>query len=176
MAKAKSAGDVNKSQAIRAYFKQHGNVSPKEVVEALAKEGIEVATGLVSNVKSNMGLGGRGKRRKAKKVARGRAKQGSVNKSEEIRKYLRRRPSAAPKEIIEALAGQGIEVAQGLVSAVKYGKQPTGARRGRGRAGRPAASAGSLSAQDLIQAKELINQLGGVDRVRQALDLLEQLS
>lgn len=179
MAKAKAASDVNKSQAIRDYLNQNGNVPPKDVVEALGKEGVNVTTGLVSNVKFHMGLGGKRRKKKvAKRVARGRARQGSVNKSAEIRKYMGRHRNAAPKEIIEALAAEGIEVSQGLVSAVKYGKQPTGARRGRGRAraGRPAAAASSLSAQDLIQANELINQMGGVDRVREALDLLEQLS
>ena len=43
-----------------------------------------------------------------------------VNKSEEIRKYLADHPDDGPKAIQKALAEQGIEVTEALVSNVKY--------------------------------------------------------
>src|SRR5580698_11481458 len=48
---AKSNG-VNKSQAIRAYFKAHKKAKPQEVVDALAKKGITTTTNYVSNLKA----------------------------------------------------------------------------------------------------------------------------
>ena len=44
----------------------------------------------------------------------------AVNKSAEIRKYLKRNPSAGPRRVQSALANKGIEVSEALVSQVKY--------------------------------------------------------
>ncbi len=43
--------EISKSQAIRNYLKTRPNAGPKEVIAALKKKNIEVAVGLVSNVK-----------------------------------------------------------------------------------------------------------------------------
>ena len=48
---AKKPG-VNKSKAIRDYYKAHPKAKTQEVVDALGKKGITVTTGLVTNVKS----------------------------------------------------------------------------------------------------------------------------
>ncbi len=48
MAKKKS---VNKSATIRKYMAKHRKAGPKEVQAALAKKGIDVSEGLISNVK-----------------------------------------------------------------------------------------------------------------------------
>lgn len=56
MAKAK----VNKSQAIRDYFKSHRKASAQEVISALAGRDITVTEGLVYNVKGKI----RGRRRR----------------------------------------------------------------------------------------------------------------
>ena len=48
MAKKKS---VNKSATIRKYLSKHRKAGPKEVQAALAKKGIDVSEGLISNVK-----------------------------------------------------------------------------------------------------------------------------
>lgn len=48
---AKTNG-VNKSQAIRDYFKAHKKAKPQEVVDALGKKGITVSANLVTTVKS----------------------------------------------------------------------------------------------------------------------------
>ena len=56
---------VNKSQAVRDYLAIHADAMPKDVMAALAKEGIEVSRVLVSTVKGKLNKGG-----KAKKTAK----------------------------------------------------------------------------------------------------------
>ena len=60
--------EVNKSQAIRDYYKVNKKAKTKEVIDALAKKGVTVTAGLVTTVKSK-----HTKRRKAVKqvVAQG---------------------------------------------------------------------------------------------------------
>ena len=59
---------VNKSQAIRDYFKANKTAKPQEVVDALAKKGITTTANYVSNLKAS-----HNKRRRAvrKVVAKG---------------------------------------------------------------------------------------------------------
>ena len=57
--KAKSGrkGQVNRSQLVRDYFEKHGkDVRPKDVIQALKKDGIEVPSSLVSTIKKNLGI------------------------------------------------------------------------------------------------------------------------
>ena len=59
-------------------------------------------------------------------------KKSGVNKSQSIRDHLQANPSDMPKQIIAALAKQGINVSNGLVSHIKYTKKtgkPKGAKR-----------------------------------------------
>jgi hypothetical protein len=122
-----------------------------------------------------------------------------VNKSFEIREYRRLHRRAKPNTIVEALAKRGIKVTRQQVSTTLYmarrrrttgrraraaaedgvvrrrrrrrpGRRP-GMRRGRRPGRRPA----GLSAELLLAAKDLIDQVGGVDQARAALDLLEKL-
>ncbi len=65
MAKKKS---VNKSQAVRDYLSGHPNAMPREVMAALAQEGIKVSRILVSTVKTKLKKDGAGKK-PAKKPA-----------------------------------------------------------------------------------------------------------
>ena len=51
--------EVNKSKAIRDYFKAHPKAKTSEVVEALAKQGITVSANYVSNLKSTHNKRGR---------------------------------------------------------------------------------------------------------------------
>lgn len=44
--------EINKSQAIRDYYKSNKKAKAKQVVEALAKKGITVSANLVTTVKS----------------------------------------------------------------------------------------------------------------------------
>lgn len=50
-------GQVNRSQLVRDYFEKHGkDVRPKDVIQALKKNGIEVPSSLVSTIKKNLGI------------------------------------------------------------------------------------------------------------------------
>ena len=105
-----------------------------------------------------------------------------ANKSQAIRDYLSAQPEATPNEIVAGLKQQGITVSPGLASNVKYtsgrASRKVRGRRGR-RVGRPAGrtrgSNGALSASDLIEAKKLADQLGGIEQARRALEALEEL-
>jgi hypothetical protein len=103
-------------------------------------------------------------------------KSGGPNKSLSIRSYKANHPSAGPKEIAAALAGDGVKVSPGFVSTVlsnarrKSGKKVRGRRPGRrAGGGKPDAIA------HLIQAKKLAEQMGGIDAARKALDSLARL-
>ena len=100
-----------------------------------------------------------------------------VNKSQAIRDYLQQDPGATPKQIVAGLAERGVKVSEGLAGNVKYtsggARRGTGRRRGRPRTRRVAVN--TLSAQDLVEAKKLADQLGGIEQARKALEALEQL-
>ncbi len=114
--------EVNKSEAIRNYYKSNPKAKTKEVVDALAKQGITVTVGLVTNVKSTHNKKQAAKRA-AKKAAASEAKtvekQSEVNKSQAIRDYLKANRKTTAQEVVDALAKQGITVTVGLVTNVK---------------------------------------------------------
>lgn len=109
-------------------------------------------------------------------------KRAGKSLSQHIRDYLDANPGATPGEIVEGLGKQGVKVSPGLASNVKYTsgtgakkKKKTGRRRGRPPGRRAATSARSISAQDLLEAKKLVDGLGGIQSARAALDALEKL-
>lgn len=51
--KSRTRRTATRSEAIRGYFREHPTAAPKEVQAALARQGIKVKTGLISNVKHN---------------------------------------------------------------------------------------------------------------------------
>ena len=106
-------------------------------------------------------------------------KRRRFNKSKEIRDYKRLHRRAGPTAIAEALKARGIKVSPSQVSTALFNARKL-KRRGR----RVAATANSrrgprpdkaLSADLLLAAKRVADQLGGIDRVRSALELLERL-
>jgi hypothetical protein len=100
------------------------------------------------------------------------------SKSDSIRAYLAENPKAGPTEIAQALAAKGIEVSIPLVSALKAKAKGggRGKKRGATRGGRKTTAGGSkVSLETLLAAKKMAQQLGGVDKAREALDLLEKL-
>lgn len=112
-------------------------------------------------------------------------KKKSVNKSLAIREYLAVSPDAKPPEVIAAMKSKGITVTAQFVSTVKStskkkstrGKSPvkksTAAKRGPRKATLKAA--GAISLDSLIKAKQLVEEMGGVEEARSALTALEQL-
>ncbi len=94
------------------------------------------------------------------------------SKSQSIRDHLAKNPTDGPKAVKAALAKKGIDVSEALVGVVKYGPGSKKTGRGRGRRGR----SGQISAAELLNAKKLIDELGGINETRKALDVLEKLS
>lgn len=186
MAKKGAKRDGSKTQAVREYLTAEPDASTRAVIEALAADGLSVSEGLVNKVKYRKPSGGGKKtvRRttgsKPKATRRGRPAAGGVNMSDAIREFIRENPTATRPEIRDTLQARGIPVSNSLVNAVYIKeKRGGGATAGRG-PGRPKAAAaastgGSMSAAELINAKQLVDQLGGIDNVRDALSLLEQL-
>ncbi len=110
--------EVNKSQAIRDYYKLNPKAKTQEVVDALAKKGITVTTGLVTNVKST-----HNKRQAAKRAATNEAKvtekKPEVNKTQAVKSFLKANRKASNQEVVEALAKDGITVTTNYVSTIK---------------------------------------------------------
>ena len=105
-----------------------------------------------------------------------RSSQTTVNKSDEIRRYVAQNPSAGPKQIREDLGREGIRVTASLVNRIKYGGGVKKKRRGR-KAKVATATNGTtpLTVEHLIAAKKLAVQLGSVQSAKQAVDALARL-
>ncbi len=130
-------------------------------------------------------------KKKKKGAKRGRRPGGGASMSDAIRAFMAKNPSASRSQVRDGVQSQGIAVKDSLVSAVYYkvkasGGKPAAKRKpGRPKKAAPAAKAkkaapaektGGLSAAQLLTAKGLADQLGGISKVREALDLIEQLS
>ena len=111
-----------------------------------------------------------------------RTKQRRGAKSQAIRAYLGQNPNASAPEVVAALGRQGLKVTPAFVYNLRSGtkkKGRKGRRKGAVAAHRNGASraptAGQLSAEQLVATKELADQLGGTDKLRRALELLDKL-
>lgn len=199
MAKKGVKRDGSKSQAIQKYLTENPEANAAAVKAGLAKDGLSVSEGLVNKVKYSKPAGKKSggrkatvRKTKAPKAAkqtptrRGRPAAGGVNMSDAIREFITANPSASRPEIRDTLQAQGVPVSNSLVNAVFIKVKKGGGKSGKGRFGRPKAApraaskvstsnGGDMSASQLINAKQLVDQLGGIANVRAALSLLEQL-
>lgn len=189
MAKKAAKEGVNRSEATRKYVAAHPAASPTEIVEGLKAEGVEVSLSLASKIKydrSRKGGGKKGRKKKAAatKTARKASRKGAGERGEKadaIRAAaMSIKGKVRPRDVIAMLGEQGIEVTSAQVSTTlkKMGMRKTG--RGR-KPGRPAATAraahsGSISIDDLIAAKKLVEQLGSIEAASQALSALAKLT
>jgi hypothetical protein len=119
-------------------------------------------------------------RRKAK------SRDGTISKSQAVRDYLAQHRNAMPKEIGPAIkAAHGIDVSPQFISMIKSKFRKAPKRRGRKRRtesfattrrrGRPSNGA-RFSIDDLLSAKKLAQQVGGVDRAQQLIQALVRLA
>lgn len=177
------------SDSIRDYLGQYPEAGVKDIVAGLAKQGIKVSEALASNVKYRSP--GKKKRRKSGEATAkpSAASNGAdVNKSEEIRKAFKEMGRRTrPKDVIAALAARGVSVSSGQVSMVRASMKKKAAKARRMATASPeaspavassparATSANGLSADDLIAAKRLADQLGGLERMKAVLAVLDQL-
>lgn len=186
MAKKAVKEGVNRSDATRKYVAAHPTASPTEIVAGLKAEGVEVSLSLASKIKYDRSRKGGGKKGRKKKAAAAKAvsRKGAGErgeKAEAIRAAARSiGGKVRPRDVIAMLVEQGIEVSSAQVSTTlrKMGMRKT--KRGR-KPGRPAASTGaahsrSISIDDLIAAKKLVEQLGSIEAASQALSTLAKLT
>lgn len=118
------------------------------------------------------------------------AKKKTVNKSAAIRDYYKENPKVKPKDVVEALGKQGVEVTAQQVStvrmnAIKAGLLPKPRKTRKRKPGRPAKAAASaaprtskakgISVEDLVVAKRLVAQMGGVDKARETIAALSKI-
>ncbi|MBX7073472.1 MAG: hypothetical protein K1X71_10030 [Pirellulales bacterium] len=101
------------------------------------------------------------------------AKKSAISKAEHVRQMIGHLGmDTRPKDIIAKLAEKNIKVSPAQVSNIKAVMKKSGSS-GSGRGRRSAA--GSLSIDDLVAAKKLADQLGGVAAAQRALDALARL-
>ena len=167
--------EVNKSEAIRNYYKSNPKAKTKEVVDALAKQGITVTVGLVTNVKSTHNKKQAAKRA-AKKAAASEAKtvekQSEVNKSQAIRDYLKANRKTTAQEVVDALAKQGITVTVGLVTNVKSKSKK---RRRAVKQVVAAVAPTGIGVKEIKEALTFIKATGSVAVAKQALAAAEAI-
>ncbi len=188
MAKEPKA-EKSKSDHVRDFLEANPTMGGKAVQKALSDAGIEVSVPLVNKIKYSKPSDDGAPKAATGAIRRGRPAGANGNMSEDIRNYMEANPEATRPQIRDAMHAAGHKVSTSLVNAVflrvraATNKPATVARRGRpansARKESPAvavASTGELSAVELINAKKLVEQFGGPDRVRQALSLLEQLT
>jgi 5-formyltetrahydrofolate cyclo-ligase len=84
----------------------------------LAKQGITVTVGLVTNVKSTHNKKQAAKRA-AKKAAKVTEKKPEANKTQAVKSFLKANRKASNQEVVEALAKDGITVTTNYVSTIK---------------------------------------------------------
>lgn len=94
-------------------------------------------------------------------------------KSAAIREHLAANPGAMPKEVVAALKLKGLKVSGQMVSVLKGKANAGGRRRGRVVFGQ---RVGTLNIDALIQAKKLVDQLGGIEKAQEALAVLAKLA
>ena len=96
-----------------------------------------------------------------------------INKSQAIRDYRAKHPSAGPTKVSEALSKEGIKVTPSHVSNVLSSSKMS---NGVGRKGtRKRKGDGVVRVSDLIAAQKFADQVGGVQSARTLLGTIEML-
>lgn len=144
--RGRPSGGVNVSEEIRKYIEANKEATRPQIRDAMVAAGHTVSVSLVNAVFNRVHAGG-----SAPAARRGRPPKNAGAASSA--------PATAP---------------------ARRGRPPKAAAPAAAPVARPAAAVvastgGSLSAADLVSAKQLVDSFGGADRVRQALALLEQL-
>ena len=97
-------------------------------------------------------------------------------KSQAIRDYLMTNASAGVSDVVNALKALGISVSKQMVSTIRMRMGAAPKKRGRKKKSKGARKGGAMiSLGILVQAKRLADQLGGVEKAKQAMDALAKL-
>jgi hypothetical protein len=94
-----------------------------------------------------------------------------VNKSKRVRDYVSANPGAMPREVAEALKAEGVILSTQFVSQIKYQMKLAGNLSG----DKSKRGSTDLTAEELVLVKTLAVQLGGENKLEQALELLKKL-
>jgi len=102
--------------------------------------------------------------------------RGGTNVSQLVRDYKSQHKRSKPKDIAEALSGQGVKISSQYVSTIL-----SNARRKKGRRVRAGAAASNgggvsgISIAQLVKAKKVIRRLGGIDQAKKMIDALSKI-
>jgi hypothetical protein len=159
--------EVNKSEAIRDFFKANPKAKSQEAADGLAKKGITVSVGLVNTVKSK-----HNKRQAARKAAKKQAaerKSNGVNKTQAVRDYLKAHKKAKNAEVVEALGEQGITITANYVGNIKA------THNTRRRAVRKVVAKGGIGIPEIKSALAFIKTFGSISAAKKALDVAQEI-
>ena len=159
--------EVNKSEAIRDFFKANPKAKSQEVADGLAKKSITVSVGLVNTVKSK-----HNKRQAARKAAKKQTvetKSNGMNKTQAVRDYLRAHKKAKNAEVVEALGKRGITITANYVGNIKA------THNTRRRAVRNVVAKGGIGVPEIKLALTFIKSIGSVAAAKKALDVAQEI-
>jgi hypothetical protein len=185
---AKGSPDA-KSEAVREFLSKHPKANVKEIVAGVLRDsGVRVSEKLAGDIKYDKKIDKTRPARAARKPKKPRAKPSRAvrsaawgSKAESIREAARRlRKPVRPRDVIAALAEQGMHATRAQVSQVlkSMGMRPRGRRVARRTAGAnrmPTPASATVSLADLLAAKKLVTQLGSVQAAKEAVDALAKL-
>ena len=102
--------------------------------------------------------------------------RGGVNVSQLVRDYKSQHKRSKPKDIAEALNGQGVKISAQYVSTILSNARRKKGRKVRGTtAGASDNARGGIDVAQLVKAKKLVDQLGGVGPAKKMIDALAKL-
>ena len=164
--------EINKSQAIRDYYKLNPKAKTHEVIDALATHGITVTTGLVNNVKST-----HNKRQAARKAAKSHrvagtkttGKKSGVSKTQAVKTFFKKNPKASNQEAVDALAKEGITISTNYISNIKSN------RKKRRNVVKAAVATGQIGIPEIKAALTFIKSVGSVAAAKQAIAAAEEI-
>ena len=102
-------------------------------------------------------------------------RKAKTNKTQAIKDYLADHPKAGPKEIAEALNKRGFAIKPKYVSTIKTNMKAK-SKATKKAAPRRRAASDQVSMAALLEAKKLAAKLGGIEKAKQALGALAQLT
>ena len=94
-----------------------------------------------------------------------------MNKSQAIREALAAHPDKSPSEIAAVLKAKGLKVNAQYVSTIKSNSKGKAKKSRRSKAGRATAN----GAAPILAAIRFINDAGGIEQAKQALETVEQV-
>jgi uncharacterized protein YneF (UPF0154 family) len=160
--KKSNARVATKSDAIRKVIAAQPEATLKEIKTKLQSRGVKASDALVNKIKY-------GRKRAGTKRARGgRQNNSGVSKADAIRNmFAEMGRNARPRDVIAALKKRGVVVTSAQVSTLRRKLPKNGSPHAR--------TAGSVSLDHLLAAKQLAERLGGIHVAREAINSLARL-